>query len=96
MKVLIKKSALNSIDQIADYITNEIKMPETALRYSEKLIAFGFDLGKYYNAYTLCRNLNLAKRGLHCATFDKKWMFTYKIGSKSVIIHHIIWGGALK
>ena len=69
---------------------------ETSLAYSEKLSAFGFDLGKYYNAFALCRNIKLAKRGLHCATFDKKWVFAYQIGSKSVIIHPIVWVGVLK
>ncbi len=64
MKVLIKRSALNNIEQIADYVAFEIKM--------------------------------LAKKGLRCATFDKKWVFAYKIGAKSIIIHHIIWSGLLK
>ena len=36
MKVIIKKSALESIEQIADYISSEIKMPETALRYAKE------------------------------------------------------------
>ena len=96
MKVIIKKSALESIEQIVDYISSEIKLPETALRYTDKLIEFGFDLGKYYKIYTPCKNIKLAKRGLRCATFDKKWVFAYKIGSKSVIIHQIIWAGLLK
>ena len=96
MKVIIKKSALKSIEQIADYIASEIKMPETALRYTDKLIEFGYDLGKHYKLYTPCKNSRLAKLGLRCATFDKKCVFAYKVGNKSVIIHHIIWAGILK
>jgi hypothetical protein len=96
VNVLIKKSAFKSIEQIADYIALEIKMPETALRYADKLIAFGYDLGKHYKLYTPCKNIKLAKQGLRCATFDKKWVFAYKIGNNSVIIHHIVWAGILK
>jgi hypothetical protein len=95
MNVRIKKSALEQIEQIADYITNEIKMPETALNYTDKLIEFGLSLGKYYKAYPLCNNPKLASHALRCATFDKKWIFAYRIGKRSVIIHHLIWGGKL-
>ena len=96
MKVVrIKQSAFKSIDQIADYIFDEIMMPDTATKYTNKLLKFGFDLGKNYIAYPLCKNIVLARRNLHCATFDKKWVFTFTIGEKSVVIHQILWGGTI-
>jgi hypothetical protein len=96
MNVLIKKSALKSIESISDYVIFEIQMPETAIKYTNRLIEFGYDLGKHFDAYTVCKNKELAKRGLRCATFDKKWMFAYKVGAKNIIIHKIIWAGRLK
>lgn len=96
MKVLIRKSAFSSIERIAGYIATEIKMPVTAQRYADKLIAFGFSLGTYYNAYPVCRNQKLAAQNLRCATFDKKWVFAYAIKKNNIVIHRIIWAGMLK
>ena len=96
MKVLVKRSAVNAIESISDYITTEINMPETAVKYTDRLIAFGFDLGKHYKGYTICKNKKLASRGLHCATFEKKWVFAFKIGEKSIIIYYILWAPSLK
>lgn len=95
MKLLIRRSAFISIENITDYIATEIKMPLTAQRYADKMITFGFSLGKYYNAYPLCRNKKLATQNLRCATFDKKWIFAYAVKKDSVVIHKIIWGGRL-
>lgn len=96
MKVLIRKSAFSSIEKIADYIATEIKMPLTAQRYADKLIEFGFSLGKYYHAYPICRTEKLASQNLRCATFDKKWVFAYEVKADSVVIHKILWGGGLR
>jgi len=75
MKVLLRKAALSSIEQIADHIANEVSMPETAMKYTERLIEFGYSLGSYFKAYPLCRSTKLLAQRLHCATFDKKWIF---------------------
>ena len=96
MKVLIRRTALRTVEQLAAYITDEIKMPATALAYTEKLIEFGMSLGKYYNAYPLCNDKKLLAQELYCATFDKKWVFVYRIGTSSVIIQRIVWGGNIK
>jgi hypothetical protein len=95
-EVRIKQSAFKSIEKIADYILLEIKMPDTAMQFTDKLLKFGFDLGKNYIAYTLCKNSTLAKRNLHCATFNKKWVFTFTVGKKSIVIHQILWGGSIQ
>jgi hypothetical protein len=95
MNVLVKKDVLNQIEQIADYISLQIKMPNTALRYTNRLIAFGLDLGKYYKLYPLCKNERLLKKGLHCADFEKKWVFVFSMGNKNIIIHQIIWAVSL-
>jgi hypothetical protein len=86
-QVRIKNSAFKSIEQISDFVCNDLKMPDTAIKYTNKLIQFALDLSKNYIAYSLCKNVVLAKRNLHCATFDKKWVFTFTIGEKSIVIH---------
>lgn len=71
-------------------------MPETAIKYAESLIEFGYHLGNYYKAYPLCKSPKLLAQGLHCATFDKKWVFAYKVGKQSIIIYHIRYGGEVE
>jgi hypothetical protein len=70
-------------------------MPDTALNYTDRLIQFGFDLGKNYNAYSICKNQKLAKQNLHCATSNKKWVFTFTIGERNIVIHDILWGPSI-
>jgi hypothetical protein len=41
-QVRIKQNAFLRINNLADYIINEIKMPDTALNYTDRLIQFGF------------------------------------------------------
>lgn len=91
----VSLKANNRIFSIADYIEHEIKMPETAYRYAEKLISFGQTLIDFPLKYPICKNEKLSKRNLRCAVFDKKWIFAYKVTENYVIIKDIIWGGSL-
>jgi len=95
-QVRIKQAAFKSIENIADYIFREIKMPDTAVKYTNRLLKFGFDLSNNHIAYPLCKNKVLSKRNLHCATFDKKWVFTFTINKHTVVIHQILWGGSVQ
>jgi hypothetical protein len=96
MKVVVRKAVFRNIDEIAEHIIHTVKMPETALRYADRLIKFGSDLGKYPYAHALCRDLKLAENKFRCAVFDKKWIFVYKVFSTHVVIHRLVWGGQIK
>ena len=86
MKVVLKPSAENAITNIADYISTTIQMPETAVKYVDKLLQFAESIGKASNAYTLCKYPNWKKRNLLCATFDKTWILAFRIIQNKVVI----------
>lgn len=95
MKVLIKPAALKSVKELILYITSEIKMPETGMRYGEKIIKFAEDLGQNWKAYKTCNYQPWAKQGLSCATFDKKYVFAFKAINNNVVIYYIKHGKLL-
>jgi hypothetical protein len=96
MKLVVRKTVIQSIEEIAEHIIHTVKMPDTALRYADKLIKFGNEIGKYPYAHALCRDLKLAENKFRCAVFDKKWVFVYKVSSTHVVIHRLVWGGQMK
>ena len=53
MKVVLKPSAENSIANLADYISATNQMPETAIKYIDKLLQFAESITHAPNAYTL-------------------------------------------
>jgi|GEM_PF-2392808 len=95
MKVILKASAEKTIFELAEYITTELQMPETANKYIDKILFFASQIATTYPAYTLCKYPEWGKRKLHCATFYKTWMFALKIVKQQVVIFHIVNGKLL-
>jgi len=96
MKVYFTSKARNDILQLVKYVTDEIKMPETALTYADKMKEFADKtIGGTHSAFSICRNNFLALQNLKCATFDKKWVFAFKVIKNKVVIFHVINGKLL-
>jgi plasmid stabilization system protein ParE len=95
MKVLMSRRALNSLKKLSDYISEEIKMPETALRYETKMRTFAKSLGDFPLKHPECRFKKLKSKAYRCATFDKKWIFIYSV-SDVVIIRDVKFGAIIK
>ncbi len=89
MKAVLKPSAENAITSIADYISETIKMPDTALKYIDKLLNFADSISHAPNAYTICKYPKWKVETLKCATFDKTWIFAFKIIKNTVVIYYI-------
>ena len=95
MKVLVNPKAINAISNLVEYITAEIQMPETGMKYGEKMIEFAFSLGEHYAAYKICNYKPWAYQNLKCAVFDKKIVFAFKIVNNQVVIYDIKHGKLL-
>ena len=89
MKVVLKPSAEHAIASITDYISATIQMPETAIKYVDKLLQFAESLGNTSNAYTLCKYPNWKRRNLQCVTYDKTWIFAFRVIKNKVVIFYI-------
>ena len=71
------------------YISATIQMPETAVKYVDKLLQFAESLGNTSNAYTLCKYPNWKRRNLQCVTYDKTWIFAFRVIKNKVVIFYI-------
>lgn len=97
MEARLSRKADASIQLLVDYLSNEIRMPETARQYAIRLREFGLSLGKNQSSYNLCRDKIWASQGLKCATFDKKWVFAFKVQKNGLlVIHHIKLGKLIR
>lgn len=77
MTVYFSDSARKSILGLSKYLIEEIKAPLTAEKYISKMEVFAINLGKFYSAFSECKNKKLAARKLKCAVFNKKWVFAF-------------------
>ena len=96
MKVFFTIKASQNILSLADFISDEIKMPITASRYAEKMKVFGLSIGANPNAWPICNSKKYSTHNYHCAVFDKKWVFVYSITPKHVIIRDVVNGKLIK
>lgn len=96
MKVFFTIKASHSILSLADYISDEIKMPITASRYADKIKDFGLSIGTNPNAWPICNSKKYSVLNYRCAIFDKKWVFVYSITTKHVIIRDVVNGKLIK
>ncbi|MBK6275528.1 MAG: hypothetical protein IPF58_12905 [Saprospirales bacterium] len=71
MQVLFSKKAYKSILSLEKYLTEEIQMPLTAFRYSNKMETFGKSIAKNPLGYKVCVRPKWNLKNYHCATFDK-------------------------
>lgn len=96
MNVIISRKAYNKISSLHKFIIDEIKMPLTANRYTEKIIAFGFSLADVPLGYKICTRPKWKSKNYRCATFDKKWIFVYEVKDNQIIIRELALGKLLK
>ena len=71
MQVLFSKKAYKSILSLEKYLTEEIQMPLTAFRYSNKMETFGKSIAKNPLGYKVCVRPKWNLKNYHCATFGK-------------------------
>ncbi|MCB0506894.1 MAG: type II toxin-antitoxin system RelE/ParE family toxin [Chitinophagales bacterium] len=96
MQVLFSKKAQNTIQSLYVFLTDEIKMPITALRYSKKMESFGKSLANNPYAYKICTQEKWNKRNYRCATFNKTWTFVYEVKNEKIIIRDLVLGKLIK
>ena len=96
MIVVFSSKAKATIKSLVDYLSNEIKMPETGLKFSYKMEDFANSLIVHHFAYPICNNEKFRKKSWHCATFNKKWVFAYQIKQDKIVIDEIVFGKLLK
>ncbi len=96
MKVLFKPRAEIQIQEVGKYIIEEIKMPETGLKYLERMNNFALNIGAVHNAYTICRDTKWALKQLKCAIFDNKWIFAFKMINNKIVIYEVKHGKNIK
>ena len=89
MKTILKPKAQNSINEIISYIALQ-GYPDNALRFTERIDEFIDTLGVFSEKYPVCRKLSYAKRKYRCATFEKTYIFIYKVVKKQLVIYNVI------
>jgi len=87
--VILKPRAEQSIVDISIFIAGNGN-PERALSFMDSLYEFGYSLSIFPNKYPICKKLTLAKRNLHCAVFDKNYIFIYKVHNKRLVVYNVI------
>jgi|SRR5580692_8644168 hypothetical protein len=87
--VFYHSTAKGSISRIGAYI--EMKgYPETAEKFTDRLYEFGDSLGILPEKYPLCHFQKFLKYLMHCAVFEKNYVFVYKIISKRLVIYNVV------
>jgi plasmid stabilization system protein ParE len=94
-KIIFRQEAKESIRDIAFYI-ELCGYPETAEKYTQRLLSFGESLLVFPDKYPICRFPKLAKRNLHCAVFEQNYIFIYKVIHDQVLIYNVVHGSVLK
>ena len=84
--VEISDKVMARLNELFNHIVNEFKMPETAHNYIEDINVFLQKLGGCF-VLVKCRLKEWREKGYHCAVFNHRWIFAYKIYDDRVIIH---------
>jgi len=87
-EVIFREKAKHSIKEIALHI-EESGYPETAEKFSQRLVEFGHSLAIFPNKYTVCRFLRFARYNLRCAVFESNYIFVYKLVKNELLIYTI-------
>lgn len=95
IKVVFRAKAESTIYEVSKFIA-EKGYPETSKKFAEKFYQFGNYLANFPNKYRLCRFPKFSKRNLHCAVFDRTYIFIYKVGKNKLIIYNVIHSKVLK
>lgn len=94
MNVIFKEKAIDSIANIAFYISKK-SFEERAYRFADRLYDFGNSLNNFPDKYPLCRFKMFAQRNLHCAVFENTYIFVYKVIKSELVIFDAIHGKRL-
>jgi len=89
LPVIYKKRAENSIFRTYTYISNR-GYPDTAENFADRMYDFGDSLADFPDKYPVCRFPHLAKRGFHCAVFERDHIFVYRREGDAVVIHNVV------
>jgi plasmid stabilization system protein ParE len=95
MKITVSPKAEKSLKAIGEHI-REKGYPETSDKYLNRLKEFAYSLSAFPNKYPICRFQRFAKHNFHCATFERSYVFVYKVVKTKLVIYNIIHGKRLK
>jgi plasmid stabilization system protein ParE len=88
------RKALHDIDQIEQYIA-EKGYPETAVSYTDRLMAHTRRLTVMPERNTLCKFPEFARKNFHCSVFEKTYVIVYLITKTEITIKRVIHGSRL-
>lgn len=88
------RKALRDIDQIEQYIA-EKGFPETAVSYTDRLMAHIRSLTNMPERNTLCKSPEFAIKNFHCSVFEKTYIIVYSITKTHIIVKRVIHGSQL-
>ncbi len=73
----------STYDFIAD---NSVK---NANEFIDRMLDFGDSLATFPNKYAVCRFLRFARYNLRCASFERNYIFVYKLVKNELLIYTI-------
>jgi plasmid stabilization system protein ParE len=88
------RKALRDIDQIEQYIA-EKGYPETAISYTDRLMAHTRTLTNMPERNTLCKFPAFALKKFHCSVFEKTYVVVYFITKRKLTVKRVIHGSLL-
>jgi plasmid stabilization system protein ParE len=91
--VIVSDRAISEMAKVAAFIAEQ-GYPERAKRYYDRLLAFGNTLGIMPEKYAYCRFAKFKQ--YRCATFERKYVFVYKIHNQSVLLLTVLHGKQIK
>lgn len=93
MKIVIEPFALNTINEIAEFIDG-INTPGAGDRWADRIFDFIDEYAQPKAHYSLCSNQYLAAKQLCCITFNN-WVIVFTSTDKHFVVHQVIHGSLL-
>jgi hypothetical protein len=85
-KVKLSDVVLKYLDDLTDYLVDELKISEeAACKRVGRIRIFLASLAMPVD-YTLCRFKKWQELGYRCAVFEKSWVFAYEIFDDGIIV----------
>lgn len=85
-KVKLSEPVLEYLDDLTDYLVDELKISEEAACKRVGRIRIFLASLSYPADYALCRFKKWRELGYRCAVFEKNWVFAYEVFENGVII----------
>ena len=93
MVIEIRKRAMNSIENTAEYVES-INTLGAGDRWIEKIKAQIISLANSKAKFAICKNLSLAKFNYRCYIY-KDWVIAFRVTDKKFEVCRFIWGARL-